>query len=383
MMAWGKRSSAAKYEWAPALATCTIAVICFATVSLHAQTNAPEAPAAQAGTAAPAPPAPAKKAKPKASAAEKAEAKAPKKDPTAIQQQIDAGAASVQAGKADVAVQQLTTVISGGGLTPAQLARAQYLRGLAYRKQGKPALAIGDLMQALYIKNGLVEPDRSDALANRSAAYRDAGLPDQEDAASTRTASNPAARTTTGSAPVPTPAATADSGSGGGLGGFFGNLFGGGGSSAPTPAAAPTPTPAKPDVATSGWNSNTEVKPAAPATPAKQQQRSDAVARKQTVQEASSIATGSVVRASAPAGQFALQVAQLKTREEAEAVAGRIKQQFAAELGGREASIMAVSQGGFGTVHRVTFGPFADASEWKQICPKLLGAKHDCQPIAR
>ncbi len=49
-----------------------------------------------------------------------------------------------------------TAAISGGGLASQQMAQALYYRGLAYRKKGKPGLAIPDLTSAVWLKDGLV-----------------------------------------------------------------------------------------------------------------------------------------------------------------------------------------------------------------------------------
>jgi SPOR domain len=233
-------------------------IICAATAGAQAQQ-----PPTQAATQSAAEPAAAKKAVPK----QTAEAKAAKKDPAQVQQTIEQAQKLLQAGKADNAVSMLSGVISGGNLPGQQMARALYVRGLAHRKMSKPALAISDLQSALWIKNGLTDTERSDALQNRAAAYRDAGLPDQDDG---KTAAAPASKTTApasaaagtavSSAPAvtaPAPKATApaaaassapaaaasesraaQSAQASGLGGMFGNLFSGGSASAP---AATTP----------------------------------------------------------------------------------------------------------------------------------------------
>lgn len=363
------------------------------------------------------------KPKPKAKAkAKAAQGETAKKDPAVAQQQIDAGIASLAAGKAELAVQQFTAALSGGSLPPALMAKAQYQRGLAYRKAGKPAMAISDLTQALWLKNGLTETERTDALQNRIAAYRDAGLPDQEDAAAVAAAGAPAkaaaatrvaesgGSSSTGSIPLvptakpsaglaPTPD-TAQSNSGG-LSGFFGNLFGSSQPAAPTASLAPT----APETARSSWNSAVEVKQGATA-PAKkvasaatrgeeqlpwlQQNGSAAPA---TAAPAAPIATRVKTAAAAPAptpaaahhkgGPYLVQVGQLKSNEEARAMAAQLKQQLVVELAGREPSIVAVQAGGFGTLHRLTFGPFVDPAEIKALCPKLLGSGHDCQTVSQ
>lgn len=389
MMASYMRTSQARRAMHLVILTGLAAAISIsgAGIAVHAQEAQP--PAAKQTKA---------KAKAKAKAATQ-DANAGKKDPTVAQQQVDAGIASLQAGKADAAVEQFSAALSGGSLPSNLMARAHYQRGLAYRKQSKPALAISDLTHALWLKNGLTDTERADALQNRIAAYRDAGLPDQADAESarmpaTRSAAEQAAPvSSTSSITVakpaagfaPTQEAQAPSGSGG-LGNFFGSLFGGSSSS-----AAPSPVETKPPVQTqsavSAWSAGTEVKPG-PASRNTRATKASQPAATETLpweqQTAPAAHAGPVkTAAAAGAGLYQLQVAQLRSAEEARAVAARLKQQFASELAGREASISTVNAGGFGTLHRVAFGPFHDPAEWKDLCPKLLSAGQDCQPLTQ
>ncbi len=406
MMAWGKRTSIGLGVRNWVLPSCAIGIL--AIYSFTQQTFAQQqAPAQQ--TAAPATPEAPKQVKknPKPAAEP---AKAAKKDPAVAQQQIDAGTAALQAGKHDQAVQQFTAALTGGSLPSSLMARAHHQRGIAYRKQAKPALAIEDLTHALWIKNGLTESDRADAMQNRIAAYRDAGLPDQADAEGMKSQSISTAATAkltepgsssspsrTGSIPPETPSAglapaiePAPSSSGG-IGSFFGNLFGG--SSGTAAAATATPSAPKAEISASAWSAGTEVKtpaqkikpasgasaPAGPAQPTAQQTL-------KAPAKVAGIASPPAAAAAAPAkgsARLSLQVAQLKSREEAQSVAAQLKQQLGPDLAGRDASIVAVSAGGFGTLHRLSFGPFADAAEWKDLCPKLLKAGHDCQPLSQ
>src|SRR6478672_4455836 len=106
-------------------------------------------------------------------------AKKPKKkrqDPVEAQRSIDEAHKLLETGKSDQAAQALTTVLGGGNLPPAIMAKALLYRGIAYRQQKKPALAIADLTSALWLKGGLGEADRNDALKQRTSAYQEAGL---------------------------------------------------------------------------------------------------------------------------------------------------------------------------------------------------------------
>ncbi len=281
MMALDKRTSMAhKFtRWVVLAGTVSVVALALFHGPVCAQQAAPAA-AAEPGAAEPAK---STGQKPKSKSAG-TEAKGAKKDPAVAQQQIEAGVASLQAGKADAAVQQFTAALSGGSLPSNLLARAHYQRGLAYRKQSKPALAISDLTHALWLKNGLNDAERADALQNRIAAYRDAGLPDQADAegsgksAGTKTATADAAVSSagsgsTGSIPAAKPAAglapspeAAPAPSGTGLGGFFGNLFGGS-SNKSSAAQSTAAVPPKTEPAVSAWSSGTEVKVAAVPAP--------------------------------------------------------------------------------------------------------------------
>ncbi|HEX5600616.1 MAG TPA: tetratricopeptide repeat protein, partial [Hyphomicrobiaceae bacterium] len=188
---------------------------------------------------------------------------------------IKTGVDALRAGRVDLAVQELTAAITGGKISQSTLARALYYRGLAYRKQNKPAQAIADFTSALWIKNGLDAEQRADALLNRAAAYREAGLSDQAEADEKRVAATrQAAGANTASAESrPTPstsptASAAPSSSSGGLGSFFSALFGNApasqeapaqGSSAPSNSASGTrqATGAGRSPTVSAWSSQT------------------------------------------------------------------------------------------------------------------------------
>ncbi|PPC80579.1 MAG: sporulation protein [Hyphomicrobium sp.] len=113
-----------------------------------------------------------KSAEPPSPAAEKQAAK------EAASRAYDGGLKSFQSGKYQPAVDQLSTALRGGGLASGDMARALYTRGLAYKRQNKPGLAISDLTSALWLKNGLIESDRQAAMAERADAYKMAGLGD-------------------------------------------------------------------------------------------------------------------------------------------------------------------------------------------------------------
>ena len=92
----------------------------------------------------------------------KAPAKKKRQDPVEAQRAIEDADKLLQGGKAEQAHQTLTVTLAGGNLPPAIMAKALYIRGMAYRQQSKPAQAISDLTSALWLKGGLTEEDRAD-----------------------------------------------------------------------------------------------------------------------------------------------------------------------------------------------------------------------------
>ena len=188
----------------------------------------------------------------------------PKVDIAAVSKTLETAAKQISTNKAEAAIKALNGVLATADLPSGHMARALYLRGAAHRKQGRAAQAIADLTSALWLKNGLSGSDRTDATQQRSAAYREAGLPEPAEVTPQRTATPGKDRPSvsglqTGSTGKQRtdgkePAKVEQPKSGGGLGGFFGNLFGGG--EPPKPEPQPT-TPPKTAVPT--WE--TEVTP--------------------------------------------------------------------------------------------------------------------------
>ena len=169
---------------------------------------------------------------------------ATRQDPAAAQRAIEAALKQLEAGRTERAVQALSATLAAGNLPPAIMAKALYVRGMAYRQQGQPAQAISDFSSALWLRGGLGGDDRAGAIRERSAAFADAGLADPKS--------------------TPAPAAkTVSSGSN-----WLSNLFGGA-PSTPPPAPPPAPRtsaappervkPAAAPPAPDTWSSNTEV----------------------------------------------------------------------------------------------------------------------------
>jgi tetratricopeptide (TPR) repeat protein len=378
------------------LCGAAIAAMLTSAYPVQAQTVQPQ-PAATAAAPATAP-----SAKAKAKSAAKAgpgveggEQAAAKKDPNEAQTHVDNGIRLLQGGKIDSAVHTFSSVIGAGKLPPTIMARALYNRGLAYRKQGKPAQAISDLTSALWLKGGLNDAERADALASRVAAYREAGLSDQSNSESaTAAADNKVSATrsktadqagkplTTQSigaqAAAPAAALVQDAPqaqpSSSGIGGLFGSLFSGGASPAPAasaPAAAPAPAVSASTVATSATASAAVVQKV-PAPSAK------------SVTVAS--ATAAIPAAAAPKAaeaKFRAQVAVVKSRAEADAAAKKIKEKYASTLGTSELVIDQTTLGNMGTFFRVRIGPYLSQLEAQAVCANLKGSGLDCVPVVQ
>jgi sporulation related protein len=311
---------------------------------------------------------------------------------------------ALNAGKADHAAQQLNSILSSTRLQPRTMARALYLRGVAHQKQNKPAQAIADLTSALWLKGGLSDAERTMALAARSEAYRAAGLLDLADADAKKSGRaavpepQPAKRPPQVAAPIEEPASrapavtkqaaveqksTSESGSGG-LSNFFSNLFGG--SQPPTPAGKPAQSQAssRPDPygvspqshqssIGEAWASGTEVS---------EQRASTRQAASARTAVPLSTAAAREPAPKAHGGAYRVQVAAVRSRKEAQAVAARLKKDQASLLGSREPEVDETVVGNMGTFYRVRIGPFADASEPNALCAKLRGMGLDCLIVA-
>jgi SPOR domain len=339
------------------------------------------------------------------------------------QRALEAGIKLYESGKTDEAVKTLDVALHGG-LSSQQVARAFYYRGLANRKLGKPGLAISDLTSAVWLKDGLAGPEREAALKNRIAAYQDAGISNVPDlptptfaadppstsgwqtamngspvtpAPAAPTASAPAASTSSSSpahAPGSALAATsttngppASSTSSGGIGGFFSSIFGGGSSSTPNAndgtvsTSSITPPPPQPAAApaqqTTGWGQTTQVATAAPGPDI----GSAFVTQVSTSEKASR--AEKTIASREPSGKFRLQVAAVRSRSEADALAAKLMASHGGELGSRQPEISEAVLGSMGTFYRVRVGPYADAKEPQQLCGGLRSSGFDCLVVTQ
>jgi hypothetical protein len=342
-------------------------------------------------------------AEPEEEAQSAAEPKSPgkrKQDPADAQRAVDTAGKHLQAGKSEQAVQTLSVTLSGGNLPPAVMAKAFYIRGMAYRKLGKPAQAISDLTSALWLKGGLGDEERAAATKERAAAFADAGLAEG------------------GEVPAPAPAKS-------GSGNWLSSLFGAPASSAPAPP--PVPAPAPPPVPAAGgpkvsstvvekaetapaasapvqagaWTSKTQAQPGKPAAapppaprpaPAAAAPQAQKVAAAPAPKPAPAVPpqTAKVVAAPGPAppraraaGGFLVQLGAVRTEAEAQALAAKAKRAYGAALAGRNQRIDRAVMGNMGAFYRVRFGPFGSAEETQAVCAKLRGSGLDCMPVSQ
>ncbi len=393
----------------------TAAGIVVGASTVLAQATTPAAADAQESTAA----TPKKKTSSRSKGADDGKSTAKSQpQPAAIEKSLETAQKSLDAGKADVAINQVNALIANGGLDARSVARALAIRGHAHKKQGKPAQAIADLQSALYLRNGLNDAERAAASQARSEAYREAGLAEPKSSSGAAAAqAEPAtpAKAATAAAPKPaagaartaevpakeersTPISTAavpapqrpvpeqpktsasESGSGG-IGGFFSNLFGGSQSQPATPAAPAIKPPS--EAAVSSWSDRapgTESK--ASAKPPSARPESGA-AKLAAAAPASTTAKGKEAAAQAApgAGGFKLELASVRSRAEAQRAAEKVRKEHADIIGQRKYSIVETTFGNMGTFYRAQFGPYPESVEPTALCSTLRSKGLDCQVL--
>lgn len=412
-----------------------------------------------------------------------------KKDPNAALKAYETGAKAYDGGKLEPAVQALSTALTSGGLPPDKMAKAYYYRGLAYKKQKKPAQALSDLTTSVWVNGGLNDSDKAAAMQARNDVYREAGLGDQAPpianavvpppkpaggVAQTAAPAAPAAAapapppapppapiaamptampeaqpapaapsrppaasaeqpvwqadtvTTSRAAPsasaMPTsvpqpqqtaavsdayvppgqpmaapsnlatapdpaqPAASSDTLSpiakaGESIGGFFSNMFGQS-SSPPAPAPVATTTGSTGSDLTQGWEAADSARPQGPAAQvsASEPQRAPGFETRVAVNEPASAPLPSAGKSG---GKYRLQLASVRSRDEADRLVQTLMSAHGAQLGGAEASVDETVIGNMGTFYRVRLGPYADANEPRKLCTTLKPQGYDCQVVTK
>ena len=82
-------------------------------------------------------------------------------------------------------------------------------------------------------------------------------------------------------------------------------------------------------------------------------------------------------------GPYRVQVATVRSNDEALGVAAMFQDRYGRELGNRSASVDQTVMGNMGTLYRVRIGPFATANESRRICDRLKGDGHDCMVVTQ
>lgn len=325
-----------------------------------------------------------------------------------VQQAFDGGIKAYGVGKYEEALRAFEAAIRGG-LPSSQMPRLLYYRGLTFRKLGKPGFAVSDLTSALWLKGGLSEAERADAVKARALAYNESGVSDVPPVPQSAYAEAPAmpgqsndppgwqtAMSGGGGAPAPAApvsnaaAAPTPPSSSGGIGGFFSSLFGGGSSSQPKAEEPPATTASiagnapPPESTSAGWGGTTEVVAnAAPAPKRAAEIASPFVTQVASVAELPRNPAPDPEARTAPSGKFRLQVAAVRSRSEAEALAGLLVGRHGDQLGGRRPEVDESVIGSMGTFYRVRLGPYASANEPEQLCGALRADGFDCLVVTQ
>ena len=269
------------------------------------------------------------------------------------------------------------------------MAKALLYRGIAYRQQKIPAQAIADLTSALWLKGGLGESDRADALRQRASAYQEAGLTEGGDGiapavpnaarAATRTASaaqgwgaSTTSSPSTNLAPAAQDEPAAPKPSSWSIGNPFAALFG-------SSSTAPPSTPPPPQ-ATSAPAATASIERAEPSAP---RPRTSAWSRNTEVHSGPTAVATIAASPAKPEGRFRIQVGMVRTQDEAQALADKIKREHATALAAREPEIDQAVVGNMGSFYRVRVGPFATQQDGHATCAKLKGSGLDCLVVAQ
>jgi hypothetical protein len=350
----------------------------------------------------------------------------------AARKAYDTGLKEFANGRYQPTVDQLSAALKGN-LTAQQMAKALYTRGIAYKKLSKPGLAISDLTSALWLKNGLIGKERETATAERSEAYKMAGIQDtgkgaEHVVADTGTNSGPnagsaglsaaaiaqaaagsksgtaegsdtatpitrqdassesaqdAARARAAYAPVDAlaassvsttgtttaPAQAQSSSFGSSVTGFFSNLFGGSSGAPPETPAAVTTASTSPAVPETSSWSNATVVNEHKIEPSP-------TTHDKHFQTA--VVTPPPAKTPATKGKYKVHIAALRSRAEAEALAQKLVAQHGAELDNHVPTVDEAVIGSMGTFYRVRIGGYASQEEPRGLCNKLRTSGLDC-----
>lgn len=186
-------------------------------------------------------------------------------------------------------------------------------------------------------------------------------------------------------APVASVAPAAAPASDGGIGGFFSNLFGGGSSESQPEAERKTRAPATTATIPAS-------RPTQPAVSSSEPQRAEARTSKPAPQPvekqvrvaAATTAVAAARPAAAPpeaASGYRIQLAAVRSKSEAEAMAATVRKSEAATLGNRNFEIVEDVYGNMGKFFRARIGPFAGPTEAMAVCTTLRRKQLDCMVL--
>jgi len=304
-----------------------------------------------------------------------------------VEGSLDKARHALDEGKPQTAKQLADAILVSEKTDTHGMARALAIRGEAYVQLGRPAEAISDLDSALWLKGGLAGRERELASAARTRAMQTAGGPaggapvarahPSSHAAPTERTSQPHGWTNTVTAASDAPSGSGNS-SGGGISGFFSNLFGGGQSTSRAPdttGAVNAPSPRRPAVSSSApQRVGGEPSISRSHTPVSAPTRATAaVAPRRSPRQSRSL--------SAEAGNYALQLAAVRTRAEAQAMAQKVRAEKGRLLRSHKVEIIENVYGNMGRFYRVKIGPFAKAEKARSICESLRAHQLDCMVV--
>jgi cell division septation protein DedD len=320
---------------------------------------------------------------------------------------VNSGASAFAAGKFDVTIRQMTAVLQGDKVEPSEAAKALYYRGLAYQKLGQHTRAIADLGAAVWL--GLPASEHTAALANRSLAYRAAGLTSQADTELASARKGDSGGDVDRIVASKGGAGSADTAS---ITGFATEVRPEGGrtttiaSASPAPASAPPPrnteaaspgswTTTQQAEATaseeqSGGNrlsrwwgsvrgSSSESEPAAPAPAPRAAAAPSAWTTQTQAAPETRVATASPAAPvpSEGGGNYFLQLSPTRSEAEASVLWKTVTKQNA-QLASLQPRIEKTDMGNLGTFYRLQIGPFPDKAESLKLCNALKRSGVDC-----
>jgi cell division septation protein DedD len=84
-----------------------------------------------------------------------------------------------------------------------------------------------------------------------------------------------------------------------------------------------------------------------------------------------------------PEGRFRIQIGMVRTQDQAQEIAIKVKSRYGDAVGQREPEIDETVVGNMGSFYRVRVGPFASLQEGQAACSKLKGSGFDCLVVTQ